>query len=80
MITYILLNKKSYAQKSVCHDQFNGFQIDEQYNRNDPPSTNTEIEINHYLHKIDEVESLNLISTLNYSNLNITISFLYSNI
>ena len=57
MITFVLLNKKSYAQKSVCHDQFNGFQIDEQYNRNDPPSTNTEIEINHYLHKIDEVES-----------------------
>ena len=53
--TCVLCTIKSYAQQSECQRYFDGFTLQENYNRNRPPSNNVTIQMHHMLTKIDEV-------------------------
>ena len=64
----ILCSTKSvYGLASWCREQWQGFNLDEDYNPNSPPTKEFTLYDAHVLHKVDEVLSIHLLEFTYFS-------------
>ena len=54
-VIILCLSKAAFGLASWCKEQWQGFNLDEDYNPNSPPTKEFILHDTHVLHKVDEV-------------------------